>query len=57
MKTIEKVIKSKVPVVVFDKNLEKFRDKILFPEKVAMANEILSKAGLPKTSIKKISGK
>jgi hypothetical protein len=46
--TIEKLNSSKVPVIVFDKKLEQFRDKILFPEKVARANEILSKVGLPK---------
>jgi hypothetical protein len=38
-----------VPIIVFDKKLEQFRDKVLFPEKVAQANEILSKVGLPKT--------
>jgi hypothetical protein len=46
--TIEKLNSSKVPVIVFDKKLEQFRDKVLFPEKVARANEILSKVGLPK---------
>ena len=34
--------------IVFDKKLEKFRGKTLFPEKLAKANEILAKAGLPK---------
>jgi len=47
MTTIEKLNKSKVPVIVFDKKLERFRDKILFPEKLARANDILSKVGLP----------
>lgn len=52
MKTIEKLNKSKVPVIVFDKKLEQYRDLVLFPEKVEKAKEILAKAGLPK-SLKK----
>ena len=48
MKTIEQLNSSKVPVIVFDKKLEQFRDKVLFPKKLARANEILSKVGLPK---------
>jgi hypothetical protein len=47
--TIEQLNSSNVPIIVFDKKLEQFRDKVLFPEKVAQANEILSKVGLPKT--------
>ncbi len=46
--TIEELNSSKVPVIVFDKKLEKLRDKVLFPEKLAKANEILAKVGLPK---------
>lgn len=52
MKTIEKLNKSKVPVIVFDKKLEQYRDLVLFPEKVEKAKEILAKVGLPK-SLKK----
>lgn len=48
MKTIEQLNKSKVPVIVFDKKLEQYRDNVLFPEKLAKANEILPKVGLPK---------
>lgn len=48
MKTIEQLNSSKVPVIVFDKKLEQFKDRVLFPEKVAKANEILSKVGLPR---------
>ena len=48
MKTIKQLNSSKVPVIVFDKKLEQLRDKVLFPERVARANEILSKVGLPK---------
>ncbi len=46
--TIEKLNKSKVPIIVLDKRLEKFRGKVLFPEKLNRANEILAKTGLPK---------
>jgi hypothetical protein len=36
------------PVILIDKSLDFFNDKILFPEKVAKANEMLKKVGLPK---------
>ncbi|WP_165940145.1 hypothetical protein [Dyadobacter psychrotolerans] len=39
---------SKVHVIVLDKKLEQYREKILFPEKVKKASDILSKTGLPK---------
>jgi len=39
---------SKVPIIAFDKELEKLQDKVLFPEKLKKANEILDKFGLPK---------
>lgn len=45
---IEQLNNSKVPIIVFDKKLEQFRGKTLFPDKLAKANEILAKAGLPK---------
>lgn len=47
---IEKLNKAKIPVIPFDKRLEKLQNKVLFPEKLDKANEILSKVGLPKTS-------
>jgi hypothetical protein len=53
MKTIEQLNQSKVPVIVFDKNLEKFRNQVLFPEKLAKANEILERVGLPKAAKQK----
>lgn len=46
--TIQELNSSKVPIITFDKKLEQFRDKVLFPEKLAKAKEILSKGGLPK---------
>ena len=49
--TIEQLNNSKIPIIVFDKRLEQFRGKTLFPEKLAKANEILAKAGLPKAKV------
>lgn len=45
---LEQLNNSKIPVIIFDKKLEQFRGKTLFPEKLAKANEILAKTGLPK---------
>ena len=45
---IEQLNKSKTPIVRIDKSLEKLRGKNLFPEKLAKANEVLAKVGLPK---------
>ena len=45
---IKQLNKSKVPIIVFDKKLEQFRGKVLFPEKLQKANQILAKTGLPK---------
>jgi hypothetical protein len=38
----------KKPVVLIDKSLDFFNDIVLFPEKLAKANEMLKKIGLPK---------
>lgn len=48
MTTISKLNNSKIPIVPIDKRLEKYRGKVLFPEKLAKANEILAKAPIPK---------
>jgi len=48
MNKIEELNNSKIPVIVFDKKLEKFRNKVLFPQKLVKAHEILSRVGLPK---------
>lgn len=45
--TIEQLNQSKVPIIVFDKKLELLRGKVLFPQKLKMANDILEKVGLP----------
>ncbi len=50
--TIEELNKRKTPIVVIDNSLEKFKGKVLFPEKLAKANEVLRKIGLPKLTTK-----
>jgi hypothetical protein len=44
---VNELNKAKIPVVKINKKLEEFRGKILFPKKLALANEMLSKAKLP----------
>lgn len=39
---------SKVPQIEIDKKLERFRGKVLFPEKLEKANQLLAKSELPK---------
>ena len=46
-KFIQELNESKVPIVTIDPSLEKYRDKILFPEKLARAEELLKNAKLP----------
>ena len=46
--TIQELNKRKTPIVVIDKSLEKYKDVILFPEKLAKANDVLKRIGLPK---------
>ena len=48
MTTIEKLNQNKIPLVRIDKSLEKLRGKNLFPEKLAKANEVIARVGLPK---------
>lgn len=45
---IEKLNRSKLPIIPIDKSLEKYRGKVLFPKKLEKANKILKKADLPK---------
>lgn len=47
MKT-EKSKEIKLPPISIDKKLERFKDKNLFPEKLAKTQEIIAKHGLPK---------
>lgn len=45
--TIDKLNKSKVPIIVFDEKLKELQGKVLFPEKLKKAKEILGKTKLP----------
>ena len=48
MKETDEIKKRKITIVRVDKALNKFDDKILFPDKLEKANEVLRKVGLPK---------
>ena len=37
-----------VPIVLIDKSLDFFNDKVLFPAKLEKANQMLRRVGLPK---------
>lgn len=47
MKTIEKLNSRKVPIVAIDPSLDKYKNKIMFPEKLEKANKMLKTAKLP----------
>ncbi len=49
---IEELNESKLPIVKIDESLDKYKDKVLFREKVEKANETLEKVSLPKKSKK-----
>jgi len=49
---IEELNKAKVPIIKIDKSLERFRGKVLFPEKLEMANKMLQNAKLPELPAK-----
>lgn len=44
----------KKPVVLVDKSLDSYNNKVLFPKKLEKANEMLKKVGLPKLDKKEI---
>ena len=44
---IEELNKAKVPIVKIDKSLERFRGKVLFPDKLALAKKMLANTKLP----------
>lgn len=48
MKTIQ-INNKNIPLVAVDENLDKLRDKIAFPQKLAKANKILKTAKLPES--------
>ena len=45
--TIKELNQRKTPIVVIDSSLEKYKGKILFPEKLERANKLLKNARLP----------
>ena len=47
MKTVQILNNSKIPIISIDSSLEQYRNKVLFPEKLAKANEMLKTAKLP----------
>lgn len=49
---IKELEKRKVPIVRIDKSLNKYKDVVLFPDKLEKANEMLRTVGLPKQWIK-----
>ena len=48
MKITTELNKRKVPIVRIEKSLNKYDNKVLFPDKLEKANEMLKKVGLPK---------
>jgi hypothetical protein len=50
--TMQKLKKGKASIVIIDKSLEKYKGKNLFPEKLAKANDVLRRIGLPKLPTK-----
>lgn len=46
-KKIEELNKSKVPIVAIDPSLNKYQGKVLFPKKLALAEEKLKGVKLP----------
>lgn len=48
MKTAKELNNRKVPIVTIDESLEKYRDKIICPDKLEKANKMLKTAKLPK---------
>jgi hypothetical protein len=47
--TIKDLNKSKTPIVKVNKTLDKLSAKVIFPEKLEEANQVLKTIGLPKT--------
>ncbi len=47
MNTVKELKNRKVPIIPIDHSLDKLRDKVLFPEKLTKANDMLKTAKLP----------
>lgn len=52
--TLKDINTKKKPVVLIDKTLDFFNDKVLFPKKLEKANEMLKKVGLPQLENKSL---
>lgn len=57
MRTVEEkkateLNKRKAPIVTIDESLNKYKDVVLFPEKLERANAILKKTGHPEDHLK-----
>lgn len=50
---IKDINTKKKPIVLIDKSLDFFNDKVLFPEKLKKANDMLKNIGLPELGAKK----
>lgn len=48
MEISKKIKDRKKPIVRVDKSLNKYDDKIVFPDKLEKANKMFQKTGLPK---------
>ncbi len=55
MENMLEINEKKVSAVRIDPSLDKYDDVVLFPEKLAKANEQLKKSGFPKLPTKKHS--
>ncbi|NRT13616.1 hypothetical protein [Flavobacterium sp. 14A] len=49
---VEDLNKAKIPVVKINKKLEEFKGKIMFPEKLELANKMLERVKLPVETVK-----
>ncbi len=47
MKTLKEFENKNIPLVAIDKNLDKLQNTVMFTEKLAKANRVLSKVKLP----------
>lgn len=47
-KKIEETNSLEVPTIIFDKRLEQYKNRDMFPKKMARVKEIIAKHGLPK---------
>lgn len=50
---IKDINTKKKPIVLIDKSLDFFNDKVLFPKKLKKANDMLKNIGLPELDTKK----